>query len=233
MRFPTRLLAANVWLALLLWAGFLGFVAAITVGVAVFGTVTRSAWEPAAQLPRWFALFAGVALVREFLPLYVAHGQTRRQFGAHAAVTVIVFAPFLSALMLAGYLLEAGLYRLAGWPQTLGRAHLFTEATQAHLVLLEYLVEFLAWIVAGAFMGAGFYRWRAGGLLTIPVGIALIVLAESALGREPLLPLVRALLLDLPPSLATTTVVGVGAFLVGLLLTWSLIRDMPLRNNLS
>jgi hypothetical protein len=230
MRFPTRLLAANLWFALVLWAGFLGFVAAVTVGVAVFGSVSQSAWELAAQLPRWYALFAGVALVREFLPLYVAHGQTRRQFGAHAALTVTVFAPFLSALLVTGYLLETGLYGLAGWPQTLGRAHLFTEATQAHLVFLEYLVEFLAWIVAGSFVGAGFYRWQAGGLLTIPVGIGLIVLAENALGREPLLPLVRSLIVDLPQSLVLTTGLGLATFLLGLLLSWAIIHDMPLRN---
>jgi len=230
MRFPTRLLAANLWYALILWAGFLAFVAVVTVGVAVFGTVSQSAWEVAAQLPRWYALFAGVALVREFLPLYVAHGESRRHFAAQAAITVVVFAPFLAALMVAGYLLEAGLYDLAGWPQTLGRAHLFTEATQVHLVFAEYLLEFLTWIVAGSFMGAGFYRWQGGGLLTIPVGVALIALAESALRREPLLPLVRSLILDLPESFAVTLGLGLGTFLLGLLLTWSLVRDMPLRN---
>jgi hypothetical protein len=102
-----------------------------------------------------------------------------------------------------------------------------------HLVFLEYLVEFLTWIVAGSLMGAGFYRWHGGGLFTVPVAITLIVLAESALAREPLLPLVRSLLLDLPQSLALTFGVGLGTFVLGLLLTWSLVRDIPLRNNLS
>jgi hypothetical protein len=142
MRFPSRLLAANMWFALLLWAGFFLVVTVIAVGVAVFGTLTRSAWEMATQLPRWYALFVGAALVREYLPLYIAHGQTRRQFGAHAAVTVTLFAPFLSALLVIGYLLERVVYGLAGWPQALNRPHLFTAPTQVPLVFAEHLLEF-------------------------------------------------------------------------------------------
>jgi hypothetical protein len=67
--------------------------------------------------------------------------------------------------------------------------------------------------------------------LTLPVGIGLIVLAESALERDPVLPLVRSMLLDWSPSLATTIGGGLGVFLLGLLFTWTLIRDMPVRNN--
>ncbi|MGH3392096.1 MAG: hypothetical protein ACRDOO_24750, partial [Actinomadura sp.] len=122
MRFPTRLLAANTFFALLVWAGYFVVVTAITVGIAVFGTLSQSVWEQATQLPRWYALFVGVALVREYLPLYIAHGQTRRQFAAQAAVTVALLAPFLSVLLVVGYLLEKVLYGLAGWPQTLDQA---------------------------------------------------------------------------------------------------------------
>ncbi|GAA3805362.1 hypothetical protein GCM10022226_26640 [Sphaerisporangium flaviroseum] len=235
MRFPSRLLLANMVFALMLWAGFFVLVVAVTVGIAVFGTLNESVWEKAVQVTRWYALFVGVALVREFLPMYIAHGQTRRQFGAQAAVTVALFAPFLSALMAVGYLLETVLYNLAGRPQALGRAHLYAEPTQVPLVLIEYLVEFLAWIVAGALVGAGFYRWQGGGLLTIPIGVGLVVLAEGAIGTELRLPFLGSLPLrvDLPQSLALTLGTGLGTFLLGLLLVWAVIRDVPLRNRLS
>jgi hypothetical protein len=232
VRFPSRLLASNMWFALMLWLGFFLFVTVITVIIAVSGNLTQSAWEQGIQLIRWYALFVGVTLVREFLPMYIAHGQTRRQFGAQAAVTIALFAPFLSVLLVAGYLLEAVLYNLAGWPQVLGRPHLFTEPTQVPLVFVEYLVDSLTWIVAGAFMGSAFYRWRGGGLLTIPIGIGLIVLASSAVGTEMRLPFFRdSLSLDLPSSPATALGVALGIFLLGLALTWSIIRDVPLRNS--
>lgn len=231
MRFPRRLLAANMWIALMLWAGFAVVVTAITVGIAVFGTLTHSVWEPAVQVARWYSLFAGVTLVREFLPLYIAHGQTRRRFGAHATVTVALFAPFLSVLLVAGYLLEKVVYGLAGRPQALERAHLFTEPGQVPLVFVEYLVEFVAWIAAGTFIGAGFYRWGGGGLLTIPVGVGLVVLAHGAVGAGLRLPFVGGGLdLDLPESPALALGVGLGVFLLGLAVTWAVIRDVPLRN---
>jgi hypothetical protein len=229
MRFPSRLLAANVWFALAVAAGFVTVVTAITTGVAIFGTISRSAWELAAQLPRWYVLFVGVALVWEFLPLYVAHGQTRRQFGAQAAVTAVLFAPFMAGLLVLGYLLEALVYRLANLPQVLDRAHLFSEPTQVPLVFVEYLVEFLAWIVAGAFIGAGFYRWRSSGVFTIPVGIGLVVLGEAATGTELQLPFID-IGLNPPSSLGVTLGLGLATFLLGLALTWLIIRDVPLRN---
>ncbi|MFC4059402.1 hypothetical protein ACFOWE_13935 [Planomonospora corallina] len=232
MRFPTRLFAANAYFALLLFAGYVVVVAVIAAGVALFGTLSRSAWEAAVQLPRWYALFVGVALVREYLPMYVAHGQTRRQFGAQAAVTVALFAPFLSALITLGYLLETLVYGLADRPQILDKVHLFTEPTQVPLVFAEYLLEFVTWIVSGTFIGAGFYRWEGGGLLLIPVGIGLLLLNEGAVGTDHLgLPFIGdRLALDLPHSLGLALGVGAATFVLGLALTWSIIRDMPIRN---
>ncbi|GAA0404658.1 hypothetical protein Acor_23790 [Acrocarpospora corrugata] len=233
LRFPTRLLAANLALAALLWAGFVVAIGLVTAGIAVFGEVSGSVWEPAAQLPRLYVLFTGVSLVREYLPMYIAHGQTRRQFGGQAAITLAVFAPVLAALMTAGYLLENGFHALAGWPQGLERPHLFTSTTQVPLIFSEYLIEFLAWAVAGALISAAFYRWEGGGLLTIPVGVALVLVAAGAAGSELRIPFVSRLMglrVDLPPGLPLTFAAGFGVFLAGLALTWPIIRDVPLRN---
>ncbi|MFO7251194.1 MAG: hypothetical protein DIU60_010640 [Actinomycetes bacterium] len=235
-----RILLANCLFALLVWAAFWVLVTLITVGLGLTGRLTQSAWEVAAQLPRWYALFFGVSLIHEYLPLYVAHGRTRRQFGVEGALTLILFAPFLAALLVISYQLESVLYGLAGWPHVLERAHMFTEPTQVPLVFTEYLIEALAWSTAGAFMGAAFYRFRGGGLLSIPVGVLLIAFAHSAMGVEPWGPFLLAWLrvlsqvvFDLPDSPLMPLLGTVGVLVVGLLLTWAIIRDMPLRNQAS
>ncbi|GGS93303.1 hypothetical protein GCM10010156_59440 [Planobispora rosea] len=234
MRFPSRLLAAQIYFAGILWAAFYAVTTLITICIAIFGTLDRSVWEGATQVPRWFALFVGVALVREFLPLYIAHGQTRRQFGAQAAVTVALYAPVLSALLVVGYLLETLLYSVAGWTQELARPHLFASPTQVPLVFTEYLVEFLVWIVAGTFMGAAFYRWQGGGLLSIPFGIGLVVLGEAAIGADLRLPFISMPLgVVSTPTVLTALATGLGCFLLGLAMTWPIIRDVPLRNRLT
>jgi hypothetical protein len=233
MKFPSRLLGSQLWLAGLIWIGFVVVVALIATGVAIFGTLEGSAWEVAAQFPRWYALFIGVALMREFLPLYIAHGQTRREFGAQAAVTVSLFAAFLAVLLVAGYLLESLIYRMADLDPSLSRTHLFAEPTQVHLVFLEYLIRFLTWTVAGALMGAAFYRWEGGGLLSLPVGVAMILVGEEAVGFEPLprfIGRITDINLDIPDSMGFTLGAGFGVFVLGLALTWLIIRDTPLRN---
>ncbi|WP_214103738.1 hypothetical protein [Acrocarpospora catenulata] len=235
MKFPTRLLAANMVFAILLWVGFLLLVGAITAGIAVFGQVSGSVWDPASQLARFYALFTGVALAREYLPMYIAHGQTRRQFGAQAAVTITLFAPFLSVLITLGYLLENVLHGVAGWPQGISRDHLFGSTSEIGLIFAEYAIEFLVWTVAGALMGAGFYRWEGGGVVTIPVGIAMVLVSSGALGTDLRIPflfltMLNRLRLDLQESLPLGLAVGLGTFAVGLALAWAIIRDVPLRN---
>ncbi|MFE0145599.1 hypothetical protein ACFWY5_00530 [Nonomuraea sp. NPDC059007] len=231
MRFPTRLLAANLWVAFFAWAAYLVAVIGITLAIHFFGNLTQSVWEQAGQLPRWVVLFVGVAMVRQFLPLFIASGQTRRQFGFMAAITTALYTPFVALLMTAGFLVERMLYMIIERPQSLERAHLFTDVTQVPLVFLEHTVEFMAWITAGMFVGAGFYRWQAGGLLTIPVGVGLVVLGLSAVGARfgvPMSGFSFGFRIQSGPVL--TLVMGLATFALGLLLTWSVIRDTPLRN---
>ncbi|WP_157251167.1 hypothetical protein [Nonomuraea typhae] len=231
MRFPTRLLAANLWVAFFTWLAFTGAVIVLTLGIHLFGNLTRSVWEGASQLPRWAVMFVGVALVRQFLPLFIAHGQTRRQFGFQAAITAALYVPFAAALMSAGYLVERVLYGLLDRQQVLDRPHLYTDPAQVPMVFLEYTVEFMAWITAGLVMGGGFYRWRAGGLLTIPIGVGLIALGLSAIGTQFQVPFSSfALGLDLEQGPLLAAGLGLVTFLIGLALAWSVIRDTPLRN---
>lgn len=229
MKFPSRLLAANIVFALMLAAGFVAVVAVVGTAIAVFTDLDQSVWEQAMQVPRWFVLFAGVSLIREFMPMYLANGQTRRQFAAQAAVAVVLFAPFMSVLAVLGYLGEMGIYHLAAIPHELADAHLFADPGQLHMVFLEYTVEFLIWMAAGAFMGAGFYRWESNGIFTVPIGVAMIVLGGLS-GLDLRLPFLwDDLGLAGEPSALIASAGGALITAAGLALTWGIVRDVPLR----
>ncbi|GAA2356256.1 hypothetical protein [Nonomuraea africana] len=234
MRFPSRLLAANMWLAVFAWLAYLVIITLVTVAIAIWGDLDESVWEKAVQLTRWYALFVGVALVTEFLPLFIAHGQSRRQFGFQAAVTIAVFAPFLAFLLVISFLLEALLYGLTGWTWALGQAHLFTAPTQAPMIFLEYTVMFVAWLVAGVLVSAAFYRWQGGGLLAIIPAAVMVLFVQSTIGDKMPLPFITFQLgFNLPDSALGAVLAAAGTFVVGLGLTWLIIRDVPLRNKVS
>ncbi|WP_242454518.1 hypothetical protein [Bailinhaonella thermotolerans] len=235
MRFPSRLFAAQAWFAAMAWLVLAGVIAVIVLAVVLAaGPPRQSVWEQASQVPRWFTLFVGVFMVREYLPLYIAHGQTRRRFTGHLALTVLAYAPYAAALVTLGFLLEALVYAAAGWPQALDRAHLYSSPTQVHLVFAEYLVEILAWTSVGCLLGAAFYRWGAGGILMIPPAAAMILLAEGSVGAPANLPMLASRLrVDLAVYPALALGVALLTFLVATGLTWTLIRDMPLRNRLA
>lgn len=222
-RFPEPGMLAFV---VLLWVGYFAVVLAITVAIAIFGTVTESAWEKATQLPRWFAFGIGIWLTGVYLRLYVAHGRTRREFIWRASVYMVVFATALAALTTLGYLLEMVVYRLAGWPQTLSWDHVFTSAGQVVPILAAYLLTFLVWTVAGALIAASFHRLYWFGLvITVPLGLLLVGTIEVAVGSRYLGPL-TFIAIGSATSFSVASVLGVGGFLLGLAATWALVRNM-------
>ncbi|MEX0762113.1 MAG: hypothetical protein WD208_10005 [Dehalococcoidia bacterium] len=231
-----HLLAQHMLFAGLLCAGFAVAVASLIVGVAIFRGISVSGWEQAAtQVPRWYVLFIGVHFGYSVLPIHVAHGKTRRSVAQLIGKFLIAFSAFGALLMVLGFVLEAGLYQLAGWPQALSLSHLFTSPGELHLVLIEYWLRFLVWGAAGALLGAAFYRDGGLGGIVIPPVILLMAVAEMALspadwwpfGSVP--PFMEDLGLGVLPLPVSMVVPLLGALLIGGL-GWLVIRDVPLRN---
>ena len=219
-----------------LWAVFAVGVAVLCGVVALFTSIRISAWEQAAQIPRWFAAGSGVYLTYYHLPLYVAHGYTRREYTTQVPVVVAAFAAVLAALMTLGYLIETFVYGVAGWTQALTRAHLFDVPDQVPIVFAEFLLAFLVWTVIGALVGAGFYRNGGLGLLLIPVGLLLLGVTEYALGDGfgPMpFGFLRSLLRPLagidPGSLAGAATISLGVLVGTAAMTWAVVRDIPVR----
>ena len=127
---------------LMLWGGFTLVVFAILFVVASFRPIDVSGWEIASQPPRWFVAAMGVYLTAVYLPLYIAHGFTRRESARQLALAAAGTVVLLAALMTLGYAIERVVYRRAGWPQVLLQSHLFDHPNDDPLILLEFLLLF-------------------------------------------------------------------------------------------
>lgn len=206
--------------------------------VSTFTDIRLSGWETGTQLIRWFVGAIGVYLTAIYLPLYVLHGRTRREVAIDSGMFAGVYAVLVAVLVTAGYAIEGLVYRVAGWSQTLDNVHLFDSPAQYHLILLEYTLVLAVWIAGGAMLGAAFYRSALLGMTMIPVGLAAVVLIEIGTGPGHLGPLPPPLMevggLELgvfSPLVAVGTSVLSCAVLA--VVTWWILRDVPIRNQAS
>lgn len=217
-----------------LWGVFVLFVAVVIGIVAFFGEIRTSGWEKATQLPRWYAGAVGVYMTALYLPVYIAHGRTRREFIRQAPAAIAAITTILAALMTLGFAIEYVAYRMAGWPQTLSSTHLFETPTQFGLVFLEFWLAFVVWMVAGTFLGASFYRNPGLGFLLLAAALALVSLIEGSLGGNATVSALPPLLsfFDLIPQSGTVgraLVTAAGCSAAGWLITWLVVRDLPVK----
>ena len=215
--------------SVIVWAAFALVVAAIGAAIAVAGTIGTSVWEQASQLPRWYAGAVGVYFTAVYLPMYVAHGQTRREFGVQIPPVIALFSGMLALLMTVGFAIETVIYRAFDWPQTLTVNHLFDAPTQLGLVFFaEFALVFVVWTIAGAVVGAGFYRDRRLGFALLLPGIPAIAWTETVVGPTwaGSLPILAGAATG---SLVSAVVTALGIFALGVAAMWLVIRDLPLR----
>lgn len=234
-RVPNRMLQEFLGLTVLVWAGFFFMLVSGTLiaAIAIFGTVETSVMAEADGVVAPYAGFIGGYVMYSLLPMHVANGQTRREFGKQAAVFAPIFALAVALLMQVSFLLEWALYSALDWPRDVSSEHLYSSATQLHLVFTEHLLVFLVWIVAGGFVGAAFYRSSDLGAISIPLGLVLVSAAGIALRGAwgPLGSIYEHLTggpAELP--LAIAVLIALLAAAVGGWLVWLTIRDIPIRS---
>jgi hypothetical protein len=222
------LLTTHLPFLALCWAVFAGAVLVLTVGIQVLTAISQSVWDPAVSFVRWFALGYGVYFVYRMLPVYVAHGRTRREFLGAMATFVPVAAAMVAALLTLGLALESVLYRVMDWPQQVPTERLFDAPDQYPLVFLTYWAMLVVWTTIGLLLGAGFYRSGGRELMVVALGLAMVVVTGYAIGFNGL-PLVGAVVdvADLP--LAGALGLCLAGLLPGVAATWALVRDLPIR----
>jgi hypothetical protein len=213
------LLATHLPFLALCWAVFAAAVLALALALSLRVDLDRSVWDSAVSVVRWFALGYGVYFVNRLLPVYVAHGRTRREFATSLAVFLLVASAMVAALLVLGLALEGLLYRAMDWPHEVDIERLYDAAGQYPLVFVSYWALLLTWATMGLLLGAGFYRSNGGELVAIALALAMVVVTGFAIGFDGL------------PFLGS--VVDLASLLPGAAVTWALVRDIPIRNRVT
>jgi hypothetical protein len=226
------LFATQLPFLLLCWVVFAALVLVLTFGIDLRATITRSVWDPAASIVRWFALGYGLYLINTLLPVYVAHGRTRREFLASVALFVTVGAAVLAALLALGLAMETVLYRAMDWSHAVEPERLFDSAGQYPLVFLSYWAMLLIWTTIGLLLAAGFSRSGGNELVVIALSLAMVVVTGYGIGFNGL-PFVGAVLDVADVPLAGTVALCLAGLLPGAAVTWALVRDIPIRSRIA
>ena len=222
------LLATHLPFLALVWVVFVAAVLVLTIGIAVRGDITRSVWDPAVTVVRWFALGYGLFLINRLLAVYVAHGRTRREFLSSVAVFVVVAGAAVAALLTLGFALEAVLYRAMDWPHRVATERLFDSPSQYPLIFVNYWAMLVIWTTIGLLLAAGFYRSGGWELVVLPLALIVVVVTGFAIGFNGL-PFVGATVAVADVPLAATLGLCLAGLLPGAALTWLLVRDIPIR----
>lgn len=211
------------------WACYQVVVLGFTFGIAAWRGIDDSVWEQSSQISRYFAALIGIYLTGTALRLAIVHGRTRREFLAQAGVFAVVHSATFALLCTLSFAVETLVYRIGGWPQTLTGQHLYSSPTQYAHIFVTFWLTLAVWLVAGAFVAAAFYRDAGLGILTIPVGFAVITPTELVAGFNPV-PILHLILPVRDYSATVGVVLCLAGLAVALALNWALIRQIPVRS---
>jgi hypothetical protein len=216
------------------WLGIvLVFMVAGMVVIPRVGTVDFSLWQGALGFLRWVVLAGGFMVARSYMPLFVAHGITRRHVLVGAAPVVLGLAVAIGAVVAAGFAAEGAVYGVLGWPQRIsgdGSRFLYEQPDQYGLIFVGSACSVLAYLLSGALIGASYTRWGGVlGTLFLPVSFlpALVVEVASGGGWFGGPEVGEGWVQSLPVVVALTALVG----LAGGAVVAAILRDIPLDND--
>lgn len=231
-RLPRLLLEDQLALAGLSWIGLIGFTMAVVTGVSFYRDIVISGWEVASGIVPWYAAFIGGYVLHTLLPLHISHGRTRRDFAIEAVIFGGIFTTVVALLTTAGFLIEQGVYALAGWSRGTPNNHLYASYTEYATIFAEYWLTVLVWTAAGAFVGASVYRSSELGWFSLVPALGMVAIAgltQTNTG-QPMGFILNRLPETGSTSLVLTAVLSLVSVLIGTGLTWLTIRDTPMRN---
>jgi hypothetical protein len=166
------------------WCTMIICIAAVDTLLATHDSVNFSLWLlVAGTAAKYWLLVVGLLLINAQLKQFVTNGVTRRDFRTGSAVFGLVAAVLFALIVVAGHGVEQALTGLAG---PLPADYPDLSASSALSEFGHVLPAELAYLVSGAAIAAGFYRYGPlPGLLIIVPGLVPVALTETLLGRGP------------------------------------------------
>lgn len=231
-RFPRIQLEDQIILAAIAWVLTVVATFVIVLVVDRFFDISISAWEIAVSVAHWYVGIICGWLMYVHVPLFVAHGKTRKDATIETGITAGVVAVWAAILMSVGYLIEEFVYERAGWVGAIDGDHLFSSRTDFGLILLENLLAFMVWAAVGGFVGISLYRSQELGWFSLLPG-ALILGLTGSFDRTDggFFGIVTRFIpaADISSPVNATLISLVGAALAGGA-AWLVVREMSLRN---
>ncbi|GIM95188.1 hypothetical protein [Paractinoplanes toevensis] len=176
----------------------------LVTGVVVGGNgeIGFSMWLVlAGSAAKYWLLVVGIMLVVMQLRVFLANGRTRHEFLAGAGVFGLIASATFAAVVVLGHALEGAVLDAIG-----GRGDGYPVLSVGGLLgeFGQVFPETIAYLISGALISAGFYRWRPWiGLVVmiggaVPAGVADSLLGIDEFGVVPAhLPYAAALALSL------------------------------------
>jgi hypothetical protein len=205
--------------------------AAVGTGIGVFGHLDHSIWEDAFDsTAMYLPLIIGLIFTTIHLPIFVAHGVTRRNFFIGTVWFAIGFSLVSSMALTVGYGIEHLLYSVYRLSDTLTSPHLFSSTSQLPVIFGESMLLMLAYLCTGWLIGTGFRKFGLGGLLFLVPAVVPLV-GTAVLCRVGWLgSAANAIGIARPPT-AIGVSVSILITVLGFAATQLLIRDLPAHGN--
>jgi hypothetical protein len=218
-----KILAAVAPIAVVVVSGLVAVIANVS-------SITQSTWEVAGQWPRWWLFVAGITAVTTYLPVLVTHGMTRSAVARALGLAGVLTCALWTGVMIVGHVVERFAYARFGWPDRMTTSHLFSNGYDVLPMFVEYELIFLAYAIAGALIGAVYYRFGGiRGTLLLPLaglpGAVVEALISGWYQSED-----RVGGTDALSAGGVLVLVSVAAILLGAVALHLVIRDVPIHS---
>lgn len=222
----------QAWLMAILAGAAFVFAMIVVFVVSRFTDIRISAWGVVGSIAPWYVAIMSGWIMYQQVPFFVMNGRTRRFGFRQWVITGAILAPLGAVLMGIGFLMERGIYNLAGWGYSGEKEQYFSGSGDLWVGVLQYLFTFAVWFALGGFIGVSLYRSEDWGWLSIPLAVAIVSVTGSwDHTGGGLFGVVRRFVPGINfESLGldfTLTVVAVG---LGVWLVWTMVRDLSMRN---